>query len=265
MRVEGLGVDDAAPSVPVAHQAITLSAVTLHWRGDRSALMLDAAGQPDALLVADVHLGKAQRYQALGQSMPGRVVAGTTARTVQRLQQALASSAARRLVVLGDLVHGPRVGEAVQALADMLGPWHESTGGTVMVIGGNHDRHATPDWAPVAERLGAAWRVLPEDAVVMERGLALSHEARPVVGAVASLGGHLHPCWEGRGRARDRLRLPCFWMQGRVDGAQGRCLGVTLPAFGDFTGMHAVQPAPGDRLWLVTPEGGVHEVPTQAL
>jgi len=66
MRVEGVGGDAVAPSVPVAHQAITLGEVTLHWRGDRSALMLDAAGQPDALLVADVHLGKAQRYRALG-------------------------------------------------------------------------------------------------------------------------------------------------------------------------------------------------------
>jgi DNA ligase-associated metallophosphoesterase len=264
MRAAGQSRDDAAPEGAVAHQAITLGDVILHWRGDRSALLLDAAGQPDALLVADVHLGKAQRYQALGQSVPGRVVAGTTARTVQRLQQALTHSAARRLVVLGDLVHGPQVGEAVQALADMLGPWHERTGGTVLVIGGNHDRHAAPDWAPLAERLGAAWQVLPEDAVVMERGLALSHEARPVVGAVTSIGGHLHPCWEGHGRARDRLRLPCFWWQARLGGVQGRCPGVTLPAFGDFTGMHAVQPAPGDRLWLVTPDGGVHDVPTRA-
>jgi len=183
------------------------------------------------------------------------VVAGTTARTVQRLQQALASSAARRLVVLGDLVHGPQVGEAVQALADMLGPWHESTGGTVMVIGGNHDRHATPDWAPVAERLGAAWQVLPEDAVVMERGLALSHEARPVVGAVALLGGHLHPCWEGRGRARDRLRLPCFWMR---EHAGVVC--VTLPAFGDFTGMHPVPAQQGQTLWVLTPDHVLHRI-----
>lgn len=255
MRAAGQSRDDAAPEGAVAHQAITLGEVTLHWRGDRSALVLDAAGQPDALLVADVHLGKAQRYQALGQSVPGRVVAGTTARTVQRLQQALIHSAARRLVVLGDLVHGPQVAEAVQALADMLVPWHERTGGTVLVIGGNHDRHASPDWAPLADRLGAAWQVLPEDAVVMERGLALSHEARPEPGAVASLGGHLHPCWEGRGPARDRLRLPCFWMR-----EQAGVVCVTLPAFGDFTGMHPVPARPGHILWALTPDHTLHRM-----
>jgi len=64
-------LDELNPVASVAHQAITLGEVTLHWRGDRSALVLDAAGEPDALLVADVHLGKAQRYQALGQQRAG--------------------------------------------------------------------------------------------------------------------------------------------------------------------------------------------------
>ena len=243
--------------MPASHRSCSFGAVALQWRGDRTALLLNDAGQPDALLVADVHLGKAQRYQALGQALPAAVVAGTTEATLQRLRQALDDSGARRLVVLGDLVHGPRVAEAVQALALMLGAWHEQTGGTALVIGGNHDRHATPDWAPVAQRLGAAWQVLPEDAVVMERGLALSHQARPVAGAVAALGGHLHPCWQARGLARDRLRLPCFWAQAWHDERTGCPVGVTLPAFGDFTGMWPVRPQARDGVWVVTPEGAV--------
>ncbi len=246
--------------MPASHRSCSFGAVALQWRGDRTALLLSDAGQPDALLVADVHLGKAQRYQALGQALPAAVVAGTTEATLQRLRQALDDSGARRLVVLGDLVHGPRVAEAVQALALMLGAWHEQTGGTALVIGGNHDRHAAPDWAPVAQRLGAAWQVLPEDAVVMERGLALSHQARPVAGAVAALGGHLHPCWQAQGLARDRLRLPCFWAQAWHDERTGCSVGVTLPAFGDFTGMWPVRPQACDGVWVVTPEGAVHEV-----
>ena len=49
------------------------------------------------------------------------------------------------------------------------------------------------------------------------------------------LAGHLHPCVVLGGRAHQRLRLPCFHF-----GAQ---VGV-LPAFGAFTGMHALRPVP---------------------
>lgn len=239
---------------------VTLGGVALQWRADRSALTFDALGKPDALLVADVHLGKAQRYRDLGQSVPHAVMAGTTAATLQRLRAALNDSGARRLIVLGDLVHGPAVGDAVAALAETLGAWHDAAQGHVTVIGGNHDRRAMADWGPVAERLRAAWEVLPEDDVVRLGGLALTHRARVVPGAQDCLGGHLHPCWVMRGPARDRVRLPCVWLQQQSQGWLG-----TLPAFGDFTGMHAVPAAPGDRLWVLTPDGGVHALPASAI
>ena len=44
------------------------------------------------------------------------------------------------------------------------------------------------------------------------------------------------------GRAREWLRLPCYWF--------GTRLGV-LPAFGEFTGMMPVRVAPGDRLYAI--------------
>jgi uncharacterized protein len=42
----------------------------------------------------------------------------------------------------------------------------------------------------------------------------------------------------------DTLRLPCFWLHGRV---------LTLPAFGEFTGGHAVgsQRSAKERLFVV--------------
>ena len=53
------------------------------------------------------------------------------------------------------------------------------------------------------------------------------------------------------GRAHDRLRLACFHFGAEV--------GV-LPAFGSFTGMHAVRRKPGDRVFAVA-EGGVVALP----
>jgi DNA ligase-associated metallophosphoesterase len=53
--------------------------------------------------------------------------------------------------------------------------------------------------------------------------------------------GHVHPCFSLHGRS-DSLRLPCFHFAAGV---------AVLPAFGAFTGMHAIHPAPGDRVWVV--------------
>ena len=84
-------------------------------------------------------------------------------------------------------------------------------------------------------------------------GLALCHHPRPQPGAYV-LAGHLHPCAMLGGRAHQRLRLPCFHF--------GAAVGV-LPAFGAFTGMHAVKPQPGDRVFLVG-DGAVVAHPTLA-
>ena len=65
------------------------------------------------------------------------------------------------------------------------------------------------------------------------------------------LAGHLHPCVSIGGRAHDRLRLACFHFGPRV--------GV-LPAFGAFTGMHAIERARGDRVYVVG-EGTVAALP----
>ena len=75
-------------------------------------------------------------------------------------------------------------------------------------------------------------------------GLDLCHHPQARARAYV-LAGHLHPCVSLGGRAHDRLRLPCFWF--------GDSVGV-LPAFGAFTGMHGIQAAPGERVFVVSDE-----------
>ena len=53
------------------------------------------------LLVADAHIGKAQAFRRLGVPVPG----GTTAATLQRLSRAVATTGARHIVFLRDLLH----------------------------------------------------------------------------------------------------------------------------------------------------------------
>ncbi|NER61730.1 DEAD/DEAH box helicase, partial [Pseudomonas sp. MAFF212428] len=69
---------------------------------------------------------------------------------------------------------------------------------------------------------------------------ALQHEPEPHP-THAVIAGHVHPVFVLRGRARQRLRLPCFVMGERVS---------VLPAFGDFTGGWAIAPAADERVYL---------------
>ena len=206
------------------------------------ALVLPAQ---DTLLVADVHLGKARSFRRLGVPVPE----ATTAATLASLDAALAASGAHRLVVLGDFLHARR-GLGPDLLDAMLAWRQRHPRVQLQLVRGNHDRHA----GDPPDSLGA--QVL--DGPVRLGPFALCHEPEPVPGAYA-LAGHWHPCVGLRGAGRDSLRLPCFWLG---DPHGPRAVGV-LPAFGAFTGMHAIERAPGDRVYALC-DGQVREVPAPA-
>ena len=64
--------------------------------------------QRNALLVADVHLGKASLLRQAGAALPS----GTTTQGLARLNSLIADYRPQRLFILGDLVHGE---ESLQA------------------------------------------------------------------------------------------------------------------------------------------------------
>ena len=209
-----------------------------------------AAFLPDhgALLVADVHLGKAASFRRLGVPVPS----GSTATTLGALSDAFVSlgdTPVRQLVFLGDLLHAARGRSPVLGgvVGQALTSWRAGRPGLkVHLVRGNHDRAAgdpPPEWAIDLQTepfLMGSW--------------ALCHEPLTVENAY-TLAGHLHPCIGLRGGARERLRLACFWFGDPARHAVG-----VLPAFGDFTGMHPIQRRPGDRVWAVADQA-VREVP----
>lgn len=180
------------------------------------------------LLVADLHVGKAASFRRLGVPVPG----GTTAETLHRLGALKRACGATRIVFLGDLLHAAH-GRSAALHAQLAGWRREHADVDLWLVRGNHDARAGDP--------PAALGVTVVDEPLILGGLVLQHHPRPVAGAYA-LAGHLHPCIAVGGRAGERLRLPCFHF-----GAQ---VGV-LPAFGAFTGMQAVRPAAGDRVFVV--------------
>ncbi len=195
-----------------------------------------------ALLVADVHLGKAQSFRRLGVPVPE----GTTGGTLARLSRAVAATGATRLVVLGDLLHAalatPRArGSEVRETVAAWRRAHATLQCTL--VRGNHDARAgdpPPDWQ--FDVVDEPWALGP---------LALCHAPRSDQAGRYVLAGHLHPAVHLSGRGPGHLRLPCFHF--------GAAVGV-LPAFGEFTGGVGVRAAPGERIFAIA-DDEVREMP----
>ena len=192
------------------------------------------------LLVADAHFGKAHTFRRHGLAVPQAAEQSM----VRRLDELLRLTAARELVFLGDLLHGPWSQEP-KALAE-LADWRARHPDLVVhLVRGNHDRRAG-DPPPDLD--------IEVHAGPLRRGpWGLVHEPEPVADAYA-LAGHLHPGVRLRAGAGLNLRLPCFRMTPRI--------GV-LPAFGAFTGLHVEPPVGEDRVYAIVEDEGL-VMPLQA-
>jgi uncharacterized protein len=128
---------------------------------------------------------------------------------------------------------GTRSGRAAQTLAS-LAAWRAAHPALdVLLVRGNHDRHAGDP--PPELRIRAVDEPLTAAPFVLAH-----HPRRSPAGYV--LAGHLHPAVKLRGIGRQREVLPCFHF--------GPEVGV-LPSFGDFTGAARIVPAEGDRVFVV--------------
>jgi uncharacterized protein len=215
------------PTITVGGEALTLLPQKAAW------LALH-----HTLLVADAHFGKAVSFRALGVPVPR----GTTSANLGLLDMLVERHGAQRIVFLGDFLHSAHA-RAPATLA-AIARWRARHAGLALtLVRGNHDSHAGDPPAALG------FEVVDEP--LRLGGLALCHHPTPHAGAYV-LAGHRHPCVHLSGRAHDRLRLPCFWFGAEV--------GV-LPAFGSFTGMHGVQPVPGDRVFAIA-DDSVTELPT---
>lgn len=211
---------------------VEVGGATLHLMPERAAYLAEQA----TLLVADVHVGKDASFRGLGVPVPP----GATESTLQRLSRAIDASGAARLIVLGDFLHSAR-GRSPHTLA-ALAAWRERHRAlSITLLRGNHDHRAGDPPATLGIEVA--------DAPLRLGPYRLAHE--PEVHETGYvLAGHVHPCVVVGGRGFDRLRLPCFHFGSRV--------GV-LPAFGAFTGAHAMPRTEGDRVYAVT-DDAVHAV-----
>ena len=201
----------------LAGQSVELLAEkALWWPGERT------------LFIADLHLGKAASFRALGQPVPS----GTTQDNLDRLSALLDHHTAARIVFLGDFLHA-----AAAQQASVLNPvrlWRaRHAEASCVLVRGNHDSHAGDPPADLRiDVVDEPWSLGPFTAC---------HHPQQVAGRLV-LAGHLHPTVTLQGPARDRQRLPAFWLSEGL---------LVLPAFGAFTGGSSQRVPPGTGCFAI--------------
>ena len=182
-----------------------------------------------ALFIADLHWGKAATFRAKQMAVPE-----TGADDLGRLERVIAQTQPTTLYILGDLIHA-KLGRTPSTFA-IFTAWrtaHEAL--DIVLVRGNHDQHAgdPPD----------EWHIRCVDAPFALPPFVLLHQPTIEADDGYALAGHVHPSIVLTGTGRQTLKVPCFWFSKT---------GAVLPAFGSFTGMAAITPSAGDRVYVTT-------------
>jgi uncharacterized protein len=220
-------VEQASPSQGTPFEIV--------WEGETLSLLPECAlwwPAKRTLWIADLHMGKAATYRALGQPVPS----GTTLENLARISALIARYEPTQLIFLGDFLHAAqaRTASVLAGLAD----WRERCAHVdCFLIRGNHDSRAGDPPASLSiEVVNEPWLVGPFAACHHPQIHATHHV----------IAGHLHPALWLRGTGQDRMRLPCF-------SVEPRCM--ILPAFGEFTGGYIVEAALNRKRYAVGGQG----------
>lgn len=206
-----------------------MNAYRLELAGEALLLLPDKAvywPREHMLIVADIHFGKAASFRALGVPVPR----GTTTENLDKLDAVMALHPVEKILFLGDFLHA-RAAHASATLAAMLAWRSRHPGLELLLVRGNHDKHAGDP--------ALTLRMVVVDEPYTVAPFSFCHH--PDIEAPGYvMAGHVHPAYVLSTRV-DSLRLPCF-----VAGDKR----MILPSFGAFTGGYVITPEPGERIFV---------------
>ncbi len=179
-----------------------------------------------ALLLADLHLGKATHFQKAGIAVPN----GIRKKNLTTLSNLMDKTLPEEVYFLGDLFHSN-----YNSTWDAFASWmKEFPDVQFTLVKGNHDILADAHYESLPLRCC--------DTKILPPFLLTHHPEEVVPDALFNLCGHVHPGILLRGKAKQSLRLPCYYFSDN----QG-----ILPAFGAFTGLFILSPKKQDRIFVI--------------
>ena len=169
----------------------------------------------DALIISDVHLGKASHFQKSGLPVPS--ILGHE--DLNQIAKIIFDQNPAQVIFLGDLFHSKQNEEWTWFL-EWMGHFPEVK---FTLVEGNHDRSIMPILPKNLEAIN----------LLEHNGIQLTHEPIQSVDTDKfNIAGHIHPGAILKGRGKQSIKLPCFWMYKNQ---------LILPAFGNLTGSVKMQ------------------------
>jgi DNA ligase-associated metallophosphoesterase len=178
----------------------------------------------NTLICSDVHIGKGSHFRHAGIPVPKLVNAANLWNLVELLEHYTPA----KLIFLGDLFHSSKNREWLELL-DCLERFPEVQYTLVL---GNHEFLDHSQY----EQLG--FRIETE---LLIQDILFTHEPGEAMPTDAfNICGHLHPAIRLTGKAKQSMRIPCFWQSTQR---------AVMPAFGEFTGTSTIKPTKNDSLY----------------
>jgi DNA ligase-associated metallophosphoesterase len=180
------------------------------------------------LIIADLHLGKAQHFRKNGIYLPQK----SAEKDYERLKQLCSSLNPRRIILLGDLFHSTYNHEW-ELFCEFVNDFRRIE--FVLVLG-NHDILEEQRYKRVCSMV--VEEILEEEDVVFSH-----HPLKKVPVNKTNIAGHIHPGVVLSGKGKQHVKLPCFYLVNNQ---------LILPAFGSLTGLQLIALEKDAQVYVIT-------------
>jgi len=198
--------------------------------GENILLLSDRAlywPKKKTLLIADVHLGKAEYFRKNGIPVP----VGTTKLILFRLDKLISQYPTENIYFIGDLFHNPDF--LSNELLSCFIEWRKRTVSVnCFLVTGNHDK--VIDNNVITNNL----HILSPSHHLSPFDLTHNFEGNS---SMFQITGHVHPIYRLKKDSVEKIKFPCFVVRPKV---------LILPAFGEFVGGYKVSPQINQSIYL---------------
>jgi len=180
------------------------------------------------LIISDIHIGKSAHFRRHGIPIPSTL----GQKDLSRITKLVKSYQTDILIITGDMFHNK-----MNSDVEDFKTWrNEHSALQIVLIKGNHDDLKAVDYA------GLDIEIHEKEMLIFP--FRFIHDKPDTTDEYFNITGHIHPGVTIYGRARQQLRLPCFYFSDTC---------AVLPAFSAFTGLSNIKPGKGDVFYAITP------------
>jgi len=185
------------------------------------------------LAISDLHLGKSAHFRQAGLQVPATIAQSD----LQRLSSLIEKYNPDTLLIVGDMFH-----HGLNTDVDDFTDWRKQFPNlNLLLVKGNHDKLSDADYAAMNIEIHEPSFCMGPFCFIHDAPNCTEEELYPI-------SGHIHPGVTIVGKAKQRLKFPCFYFGNDY---------AVLPAFSLFTGLYNIYPKANEQIFAVTPKNVV--------